>query len=46
MEVKDENQPHALEIETHVVERNVGGMEVIDIHRLNALQRIKYAITA
>ena len=45
-EVKDENQPHALETETHVVERNVCSVEVIDIHELNALQRIKYAITA
>ena len=44
--VKDENQPHTLETETHVVKRNVGGVEVIDIHELNALQRMKYAITA
>ena len=45
-EVKDENQPHALETETRIVEQNVGGVEVIEIHELNALQRMKCAITA
>ena len=46
MDVKEENEPHVLEIKTLVVERNVRGVEVIDIHKLNALQRMKYAITA
>ena len=45
-EINDEKQLHALERETCVVEINVGGVEVIDIHELNALQRMKYAITA
>ena len=45
-EVKDEKQPHTMEIETCIVEINVGGVEVIDIHKLNALHRRKYAITA
>ena len=45
-EVKDENLPHVLETETHVVERNVGGVEVINMHELNVLQKMKYAITA
>ena len=45
-EVKDENLPHVLETETHVVERNVGGVEVIDMHELNVLQKMKCAITA
>ena len=38
MEVKDKNQPHVvihvLQTETHIVERNLGGVEVIDIHKL------------
>ena len=46
MEVKDENLPHVLETETHVMERNVGGVEVIEMHELNVLQKMKYAITA
>ena len=40
-EVKDEKQPHILEIETHAVEINVGSVEVIDIQELNALQRMQ-----
>ena len=45
-EVKDENLPHVLETETHVMERNVGGVEVIEMHELNVLQKMKYAISA
>ena len=45
-EINDEKQLHALERDTCVVEINVGGVEVIDIHEINALQRMKYAITA
>ena len=44
-EIKDENKPHVLVIKTRIVERNVGGVEVIDNHKLNALQRMKCAIT-
>ena len=39
--VKYKNLPHVLETETHVVERNVGGVEVIDMHELNVLQKMK-----
>ena len=40
-EVKDEKQPHVLERETCVVEINVGCVEVINIHELNALEKMK-----
>ena len=45
MEVKDENQPCVLKTETHTVGRNVGGVKVINIHKLKVPQRMKYTIT-
>ena len=42
MEVNRENQPHILETETRVIERYVGSVEVIDIHQVNILQRMKH----
>ena len=46
MEVKDKNKSYVLKIETCIMERNVGSVEVINIHKLNALQRMNHAITA